>query len=282
MTAPIHPFEAAGLGLAPFRFVGMEHKTFQACPGAPIQVGGSCDYCSTGISYFCWIESADGRRFKVGSDCVAKVDPALAASVKRADADARLEARRQAAKDLAVEEARIKRESRVARANAYIDNVPGLRAAFDAGASAPEAFAKQRAILADLHAKTIFYGSLTEKQVAFARKLGDEILNPRPAEVHVPAPTGQGRVKVDGTVVAIREVPDRFSYRPDAVAFKMIVRVEAEGGCWLCWSSIPGAIRTVQRGDRVRFVATLEPGNDPHFAFAKRPSKAELVAEVGR
>ncbi len=44
-----HVFERAGLGLAPFRFVGMEEKTFQACPGAPIQAGSSCDYCGTGM-----------------------------------------------------------------------------------------------------------------------------------------------------------------------------------------------------------------------------------------
>lgn len=31
-----HPFEDAGLGRGPFRFVGHEVKTFQAGPGAPI------------------------------------------------------------------------------------------------------------------------------------------------------------------------------------------------------------------------------------------------------
>jgi len=68
-----HKFEAAGLGRAPFRFVGHEHRTYQACPGAPIQVGGSCDYCGTGISDFYWIQDADGKRFKVGCECVKKL-----------------------------------------------------------------------------------------------------------------------------------------------------------------------------------------------------------------
>lgn len=68
----LHVFERAGLGTAPFRFVGMEEKTFQACPGAPVQPGSSCDYCGTGIRYVCHILASDGRRFKVGSDCVAK------------------------------------------------------------------------------------------------------------------------------------------------------------------------------------------------------------------
>lgn len=30
----VHPFERAGLGIAPFKFVGLEHRTFQATPVA--------------------------------------------------------------------------------------------------------------------------------------------------------------------------------------------------------------------------------------------------------
>ena len=67
-----HVFEKAELGKAPFKFVSYEYKVYQACQGAPIQVGGSCDYCGTGIKHFHWITSADGNRFKVGSECVNK------------------------------------------------------------------------------------------------------------------------------------------------------------------------------------------------------------------
>lgn len=73
MTATkIHKFELAGLGKAPFRVIGCEEQIFQAAPGAPMQPGTCCDYCGTGIMYVFWITSADGNRFKVGSDCVAK------------------------------------------------------------------------------------------------------------------------------------------------------------------------------------------------------------------
>jgi len=67
-----HPFERAGLGLAPFVYTGMTYETYQACHGAPVQPGTSCDYCGQGIMYVCHIVAADGRKFKVGSDCVAK------------------------------------------------------------------------------------------------------------------------------------------------------------------------------------------------------------------
>lgn len=68
----VHAFERAGLGKAPFRFDGFEVRTFQACHGAPVQPGTCCDFCFTGISNVFWIKSADGKRFKVGCDCVEK------------------------------------------------------------------------------------------------------------------------------------------------------------------------------------------------------------------
>lgn len=74
-TTHAHPFEARGLGMAPFRCVGVSRNV--AAPAGGLfsteqRPGGSCDYCGTGIVYECWIVSADGKRFKVGCDCVEK------------------------------------------------------------------------------------------------------------------------------------------------------------------------------------------------------------------
>jgi len=68
----LHVFERRGLGKAPFRVYDFVTITYQACPGAPVQPGGTCDYCGTGIMYACLIQSSDGKRFKVGCDCVRK------------------------------------------------------------------------------------------------------------------------------------------------------------------------------------------------------------------
>lgn len=106
----IHPFESAGLGLAPFRLVGFEEKTYSAAPGHS-QPAGTCDYCANGIKYCCHIQSHDGKRFVVGCDCVRRLDSSdnvLRTSVQRAiakmnrekrDAEraARWQARRKAA-----------------------------------------------------------------------------------------------------------------------------------------------------------------------------------------
>jgi hypothetical protein len=67
-----HKFEKAGLGLAPFRCVGVvEH--FITYPGGRTQAAGTCDYCGTGIRFEYLIKSSDGNKFVVGSDCVEKV-----------------------------------------------------------------------------------------------------------------------------------------------------------------------------------------------------------------
>lgn len=70
-----HCFEVAGLGLAPFRFVGMSENVI-TYPDGTSQAGGSCNYCGTGIRYECVIVSRDGKRSVVGCDCIAKVGDA--------------------------------------------------------------------------------------------------------------------------------------------------------------------------------------------------------------
>jgi len=71
--AAIHNFERAGLGKAPFRYLGHSREIYQAIPGAPdcpIQPGACCDYCGTAIMEVFHIADRTGRRFKVGSECV--------------------------------------------------------------------------------------------------------------------------------------------------------------------------------------------------------------------
>lgn len=74
--ATVHVFEAQGLGRAPFHCCGIAEQTYQACPGAPIQPGCTCDHCGTGIRYVCRISDADGRQFNVGTTCVLKTGDA--------------------------------------------------------------------------------------------------------------------------------------------------------------------------------------------------------------
>lgn len=68
----VHAFEAAGLGQAPYKLIGIRKVTYQACHGAPVQPGSCCMFCATGIVYQFWLRSADQKVFFVGSDCITK------------------------------------------------------------------------------------------------------------------------------------------------------------------------------------------------------------------
>ena len=56
----IHIFERAGLGKAPYRYLGCEKQHT------------GCQYCGTAIAFKFWLQAADGKRFFVGSDCILK------------------------------------------------------------------------------------------------------------------------------------------------------------------------------------------------------------------
>lgn len=94
----IHPFEKAGLGKAPFRYIGaIDQPTNRdgmvicgTYKGVQVETkaGGTCDYCGLAIINMYRVRSADGNTFKVGCDCLKKVDivnPAtLKADIKKA------------------------------------------------------------------------------------------------------------------------------------------------------------------------------------------------------
>ena len=72
----MHCFEKAGLGIAPFKVTGFSTMKYQGSPDAPVQPGGTCDYCGTAIMYVCHIRDNHGHTFKVGSDCVNRTGDA--------------------------------------------------------------------------------------------------------------------------------------------------------------------------------------------------------------
>lgn len=79
----IHPWEARGLGKAPFRWVGVSNRVgpirIAQADGTTLEIGGpgqpmgTCAYCLQGIVECHEIRSADGQRFIVGCDCVRRV-----------------------------------------------------------------------------------------------------------------------------------------------------------------------------------------------------------------
>lgn len=104
-TETIHAFEQAGLGKAPFRYIGMEHQDISYgmavvghAGGIPITTkpGGTCAFCGTYIVNMFGVESADGNRFHVGCECIRKTGDAGMMKLVDRDEKARKKLQREA------------------------------------------------------------------------------------------------------------------------------------------------------------------------------------------
>jgi hypothetical protein len=149
----------------------------------------------------------------------------------------------------------------------FYDEHPGLR----------DELALDHPILRDLKDKVYRYGSLSEKQIALAHKLADEVRNPKPAEVLIPAPVGD-KVVVRGRVVGVKSYESAYGDQ-----LKMTVKVESPEGVWLAWGSVPSGLLGGDRelrGSLVEFTARLNPGRDSHFALINRPRLARVIEEA--
>lgn len=196
-----------------------------------------------------WQHVTTGEMIHLGHDCAEKygleADRAAWERWHKAEAEkrsiARIEQKRAAARD------------------AYLAERPELAAALQV----------DHPILRDMAAKLHRYGSLSEKQIAFAVKLAGEAQTKKQAQAeerHVPAP--QGRVTFRGRVVSIK------TYESDwGPSTKLIVKMETADGCWLAMVSEPRDLYAL-RGDVVEMTATLKTGREAHFALGSRPTGA--------
>jgi hypothetical protein len=149
----LHPFEAAGLGAAPFRLVAVEDMG---------RVARGCSYCGTGIRYVCTLRDRNGKTFIVGTDCVQKrcikVDSSLAVDVRRAH-DAILLTQREAKR-------RIRMERENARIRAAREQLAADPFLFTAEPHPHEYFAKQGLTLRDYFEWVFKSGGITGRLAA--------------------------------------------------------------------------------------------------------------------
>lgn len=272
MTNAIHVFEKAGLGKAPFHVSGFHVSKYQACPGAPIQCGTSCDYCGTGIMNVFEIKDSNGKGFKVGCDCVAKTgDAGLMGGVKRIQREARKVKRETIARERFDRIKRTREEAARARRKAVA--VEAL--AFAKAHGLVEAFklacrGSQKSVARDMLKKLRAFGNLSPNAVAFVQSM---------ARACVAKPAPSGKVSFRGTVMTCKNQESMYG-----TVSKMVVETE-EG--WKVWVTISQALADLVpghgldrfKGLKVEMTCTLEKSDkDPSFAFGKRPSKVKLVA----
>lgn len=264
-TKPVHKFERAGLGRAPFRVSGFKVCKYQACYGAPVQPGAACSFCGTGIMYVFEITSADKQKFHVGSDCVAKTgDAGLIKQVRRARTEHRLserEALRRADED----------QRRV-----LIKAAVEERLATDLELA--EAFAECRhEFVRDVHSKFLNRGRISPLQRDLVLKFASEekhgIMGPvEPPLVEVPKT--EERVVIQGTILALKRVEGPH-FRTQ---LKMLLSVRTPDGYWKAWGTVPAALPRPEEGLRgtvVKVKAKVERSHDLGFAFLNRPTVAK-------
>ena len=126
-------------------------------------------------------------------------------------------------------------------------------------------------ILLDLSAKLHRYGSLSEAQISLAARIVAEQAEREAAKAATP-PAPAGRMVVEGKVIKLNSFEGDFGW-----VHKMIVVTDAG---WRVNVTVPRDIAEVEKGQRVRFTATLAPAeDDPTFAKGTRPVKAEILAD---
>lgn len=135
-------------------------------------------------------------------------------------------------------------------------------------------------VMEDIARKSRRYGDASAKQVALIERILGELetkwnayLVREVAKLSEPAaaPLTAGRQVLEGVVLAAKWYDNDFGG-----ALKMTVKLD---GGQRVFGSVPASIDNVDKGDRVRFTATVEPKDEePDFGFFKRPTKGEVVA----
>lgn len=244
----MHIFEKAGLGKAPYTYLGCVDTG---------RTSSSCQFCNTGIRYLFKLESADKKVFIVGSDCIYKTnDTTLVKTVKKARREI-IRKKAEEERQKKYEDAKAQREQILKEKieNFYKENET-ITYVFD--------WAKNSTgTPLNIINKVNTWGNLTEKQI--------ELLCSLYYDAHkIKTPCPKGKVTIEGTIVSLKW--QDYMLKPTQ---KMLVETK-EG--FRVFGTVPGNLEKLVKGDRVRFVATVNSSHqDETFGFYTRPTKAEYL-----
>jgi hypothetical protein len=188
---------------------------------------GKCGVCGACYSYgVVFLHKPSGALVHMGHDCADKYEAMYDLSAWELQ-------NRRAEKASAVQ---VDRTRRTEAREAFLAAHAGL--AEDLALGEPSATGG-RAILADMARRFTQFCSLSDKQVAFARKLAEEIRNPpppKPEERRAVAPTGKG-VEFEGDVVSAKICEGDWG-----ATWKVTVKIETAEGSWLAYGTAPRAL----------------------------------------
>lgn len=120
-------------------------------------------------------------------------------------------------------------------------------------------------------------GELTERQVeALAKSIQRDQERKSKQEEEMandpdPAPVIEGKIEITGKIIGLGS--KEYGYGES----RLVMTVLDDRG-FKVWGTKPSALYGTERGDRVRFIATVEAARDSeNFGFFKRPSKATVL-----
>ena len=205
---------------------------------------GKCTICGAAFIYGdIWQHEPTGVFIHVGHDCADKMHHCI----NRAGFDASRE------RFVAI-------SKRKMRLEAYLIQNPDMREVFDC--------ADRNPIIADMRQKVMTYGDLSEKQVAYAKKLANGILNPKQSDDE-PAPLllNDGRQTLQGRFVGVKQVDTVYGY-----TLKGMLLVERDGQLAKVWMSIPKGCDHNAASTAVTVTVEKPKDGKPGFYFGSRPS----------
>ena len=224
--------------------------------------GGTCHVCGASAMYLAvYHHTPTNTYIQTGEDCADKMSLGQPAAFRCI--------REQVARDREAQAGKRKAQTVLAAAD--------LSAAWTVYTTPGPALYEENTI-SDIVSKLVRYGSVSDKQLGFVRKLLAAIperaakaaARAAEAAAAAPVPVTDARIVIEGEVLAKKSVEGRFG-----TTVKMLVKTDA--GTKL-WGTIPAAI-CPEKGDRVKLVAKVEPSkDDPKFGFFSRPAQAVIVA----
>jgi hypothetical protein len=214
--------------------------------------GGSCQCCGASALYLgVFYHEHHNVCIRVGQECAAKIGMGRESDFRYARERvrcAKAEAQRKAAITQWIDENGLAQAEELYRAHKRTSSE-----------------SRDVNTVVDIMSKLHRFGSLSEKQISFARGLLQRINGggQQAAEKAAAQDCPKGRIDVSGTVISTREVEGYWG-----TATKMLVRT-LEG--YTLWGTVPRGVKA-ERGAQVCFSATVEPAeNDPKHGYFSRP-----------
>ena len=164
---------------------------------------------------------------------------------------------------------------RIFKMRNILQSNPGLTDAFRV--------ARKHYIVRNIRENFIFWGSLTDKQIALVFKIADQVQSDQ--KNWVPAPKLSGRVEVVAEILSVKEKTFYVNSWTSTFIYKAMMSVQlAPGRNYKTWGTIPESVIGSDnleelKGRKVKFQARFTVAdNDPTMTFYSRPSKFTVLS----